>query len=841
MRAVGWLNLRRLWRQPLRPALAVVAVAAGVSLFVAVAVEAHSSAAALGAFSRRLAGPTPLRVVGATSRAGLLQTETDVVARVPGVGSAVPVVEAVTLAEGRGGRKVSVVALGVDCRVEALVGPFGCSPAAVAQARDDAPPVVSASLLRALGLGAVVRTDTGRVPLDGALGVPQLDGFNEGRVAVFPLPVAQRRLGHPGRLDAIYIRPNQGTNIAALRARLSAALGPQDAVLSATDPPSGPDVASLLMPLFGIVSVVALGVAALLIFNIVALSLAERRRELAIGAALGAEDTLVVGGVLSEAAILGLFGGVVGIGLGLVVARPLVGSVSTISERFFGVRVAVQVAPVTAAEGLALGLAVALAAAAVPAWRATRRDVSAELQGRAKLADAGRRPTGWRAAAAMGSGVIGIALSELARRGGGLSAWQVPVGLGGIALAGVGFLLVFALLTPVVLQAIERTRLARRGSVRVALANLARDPRRTAAMAAAVGAAVAMSVILTSVVSAMRDISTGLTGGSAASRGVAVNTLPFTDSTQIQALMSPSDVAGLSQVPGVARVNLLEYLEAGHDGANQLVAVQANDEQTFPYRVVRGRAGRKAFAQGEVMVGITLARARHLQPGSELVLPAPTGLVHLRVGGIWQDPDNLGHNVTVPLGVMARIWGLPPPAYVVAEPVAGVSADQLARRISAAGIDPDLRVATPPELAGQITASLSTYLTPGWVLQRGMLLVTFIAVLCTLLLIGVQRRRELGLLAALGMAPDSLAATALIEAGAVGLVASVLGALAALGIFEAGRDFGLFGFGVLPPFRINLAVSSAYAALGVTVVLVGALLPAWRTSQLPVMDALRYE
>src|SRR5207302_226502 len=82
-----------------------------------------------------------LRVVGPLSRGGLDERVVPRVEGVEGVAAAVPAVQAVTYAEQPGGAKALVLALGLDCRVEARLGPFGCSSAAVAGAPEWAPAV----------------------------------------------------------------------------------------------------------------------------------------------------------------------------------------------------------------------------------------------------------------------------------------------------------------------------------------------------------------------------------------------------------------------------------------------------------------------------------------------------------------------------------------------------------------------------------------------------------------------------------------------------------------------------------------------------------------------------
>src|SRR5205085_6340111 len=135
-RALRLLNLRRIRRQPLRSMLAVLAVGAGVSLAVSIVVLTTSIGVSLKNAARALAGPAPLRVIGATSRGGLDEAVLPRVASVPGVAAAIPAVQAVTLAEDARRRSTIVLALGVDCRIEALVGRLGCDPAALTQARD---------------------------------------------------------------------------------------------------------------------------------------------------------------------------------------------------------------------------------------------------------------------------------------------------------------------------------------------------------------------------------------------------------------------------------------------------------------------------------------------------------------------------------------------------------------------------------------------------------------------------------------------------------------------------------------------------------------------------------
>src|SRR5713226_4386312 len=140
------LHLRQLQRQPVRVVLAVIAVAAGVSMTVAGMLLVSSYEFSIRELNRALAGPAPLRVMGPLRRGGLDEAVTKRVAAVPGVRTVVPMVQSVGIAEKRDGQHIGIVSIGVDCRVQALVGAFGCESRSLHPTRPDAPVLLSAAL-----------------------------------------------------------------------------------------------------------------------------------------------------------------------------------------------------------------------------------------------------------------------------------------------------------------------------------------------------------------------------------------------------------------------------------------------------------------------------------------------------------------------------------------------------------------------------------------------------------------------------------------------------------------------------------------------------------------------
>ena len=248
----------------------------------------------------------------------------------------------------------------------------------------------------------------------------------------------------------------------------------------------------------------------------------------------------------------------------------------------------------------------------------------------------------------------------------------------------------------------------------------------------------------------------------------------------------------------------------------------------------------EAFDHGEVAIGTALARSTGLRPGDPIEVPGRSGMHTFTVGVIWGDPDNTGRSIAVPAETFTELYGERPPSSLFVE-ADGISAAELDRRIEAAQLDPDLKVMTGPEMAAALEESIGGFVTPFAALQRGMLIVALVAVTSTLLLVGVQRRREHGLLMAVGLAPTGLGRLVLTEAGIVGIAGSILGTLAGLGTYVAMMLVSPLVTGLAAPFHFDLIAPLIYGGIGLVFVLLGASVPAWRTSRLDPALALRYE
>ena len=830
------MHLRRLAQHPLRAALAVIGIGAGVALALAVTVSAISVERSLETFGTDLAGPARFRVVGPTDHGGLPEGVLTRIEAVDGVAQAIPLVMGVTEASSGDGSTYRVAFVGGDCRVLTLVEGESCDVVGVPTGDADADPIIS-SRLGVLLDGGTIHTNLGARSV---AAVPQFDllnAFNEGMVAVYPLPTAQALFSRPGSLDAVYVVPAPGANTGQLRAGLAEAVGPSGVIRDAASTLAPSYITGPFLPFLFLLSLFGLVVGAQLVQNIVAISLAERRRELAVTAAVGGAPAAISFGVLAESAVLGVVGGAVGIGAGVLVAKPFVDNVSAQAELAAGIHLSVHVTPMVVAAGLALGVATSTMAAIRPAWRLRRMDVVSELADRPAAADVVVGVPVIRVVVMAATLVVGLVAGWLSQRDGALETWQPPLAVAALAVAGTAAFRLPLSLAPAVFGVLRRVPAFQRGATRVALSSLTAQPRRVAAATLAVGAAVGLSVGIGNA-----DLAAGshtLADATADGR-VFVSTLRPNNTTRIDAKIPPVLAAELAGFPGVAGIERHYHTTIDHPllGATSL---EGDDGAPSTFDVITGRTFAEAARRGEVMIGPALARDLHLDPGDTFTAPGRDGLVELRVGGIWKSPDNIGRSISAPYPVFRELAGAQPPDSMLLVPAPGLSAAELATRVRAADLDPRLNVFDPDELGERYAEDFGDFVQPFRIIQRGLLGVAFVATASTLLLAALQRRREHGLLMALGMPPSGLGRMVLVEAGLIALAGTAFGWVSGV----VGGQLFVFASPVVTGLEVPLTLSvrpvvtAGLLALGF--VLAGAGLPAWRTSRLDPMVALRYE
>lgn len=839
LRAVALITSQSVRRQPIRSVMAVLAVAAGVSLAVGVFAAQRSAENSVLQLSSDLSGAASLRVTSAAGHGGLPVNTAERVAEVPGVQAAVPMIHTAVLANDSRGREVMVTAIGVDCRAAALTTVIDCDEAEAGSLDDFDGLVLSQRLRDELGDDGVIRTDDGRIPVRDALTFEELNGVNDGRVAAVSLPRAQELFARPSSVDSVLVVPDAGVDVESLQSDIQAAVGEWTRVGSADALFRGADAFAPLTVGLMVVGILALGIGGQLVYNTVSLSLEERRRETATLSALGGRGTAVALVVFAEAAVLGLAGGILGVVGVSVVEDQLINDLDRVVSMLSGVQLVSRSSPFTLVWCVVAGIVVAVLAAIRPARNALRLNLGTELSASAVRVDTEEqvrwRRTGlWTAAA-----LVGVLLSWWGGRDGSLGPWQVQAAYVGVFLTVPTVSRASGLAGPVLLDAVRRL-LGHRldGRTIVVLARLTREPGRTAAMTLAVAAAVTIGIVLASFRAGMDAGAADLARADSGER-VVVSTMREDNTVFIDSRPSPALVSAVADHPLVADVHLEKMVEIDlPTGADVIVATPP---QAGGFEVYDGDAADVALKRSEVMIGPALARYHGARSGDTIAVPGRNGFHELAVGGVWASPSNQGFSITMTAEALEGVWGPQPVNKLHVTPTPGTSLEELAESLRSADLDPDLKAWTPEELAAGFAETWDDFFGPFDSLQQALIVMAMVAVVSTLLLVGVQRQREDGVLSAVGLSPDGLAGLAIVEAGIITAVGVALGTVSSVVMVAALVPASELFAGLGIPFRFAFGSVVTSGAVLVLAIGVASLIPAWRTSRIEVVEALQYE
>jgi putative ABC transport system permease protein len=840
-RAVRLLNLRRLARVRLRMIIAVVAVAAGSSLALSVVIVDASASYSLNRLTQQVGGAAALRVVGATATGGINLQALDEVVTTPGVKGVIPVVQAITVVRTSHTHNQAVLALGVDCSAGALFNGIGCAGATATSAPPGDAIYISRSLQRRLTGSSWVETNRGTESLADATPLSSLDSVNRGDVVVIPLGRAQQLFNRMGRIDDIYVIPSSGVSSAVLAARLNRAIGPWDGVVDATTPPPAVSLAlGAFTPILDILALLASAIAVVLVYNVISLTLEERRREHAIVAAIGAPPSVMIIGPLLEAGVLGAVGGLLGALGGIVLARPIVATLSHLTLALAGIPITLHTSSSTFVTGVVLGTFIGLVAAARPVRRAMRSDIAAEISGRDQREKTSTRATLRYALIYSVLAMGGVVLSWLGDRNGSLQTWQPTAALLGFVLALIFAILATGAWAPVVIRAISRSGRIRGGVRRLGVANLVREPGRTGVMAIAISAAVAVAFMTGSYNRAVdQDIASGF-AQSSQYHSVLVTTAASSEGFNFDGQIPATVLAALGRLPGVTEVDDLNGEITGHT-ESQLTLVEAESYPSLRGTVFAGTGDLTAFRQGRVMVGANLARRDHLHQGSLLHLDTPSQVADVPVQGVWNDGNAAGDNVYMPLSLQERLFGPQLPSAVALTVARQIAPSRVAAEARRAHLGAYLKFSTPTQQLSNADKGTSGELAPFQVLQRALLLVSFISVLSTLLLVGIQRRREFGLLGAVGMTPKELFRMVVVEAVTVSVVAAFLGAALGFLLLASLLDVTPLLAGYHDTYSPDIASLLVFGPIAVIVAVAAAAWPGRQAARTPILEALKYE
>jgi putative ABC transport system permease protein len=183
------------------------------------------------------------------------------------------------------------------------------------------------------------------------------------------LPLVVQRELRPSELASqIVVYPDAGADIAAVAKQIEEKVPSTQTLTGAEfDKQIGSSIAIFNAIILG-VALISLIVGGLSVINTMAMSVAERTREIGVKRAIGATRVRIVREIVIEAAVIGLIGGVIGLVLGSIVVFVANGLGRASGTVLF------QLTPGTAAFAVVFATVLGMAAGLIPAWNAARLD-----------------------------------------------------------------------------------------------------------------------------------------------------------------------------------------------------------------------------------------------------------------------------------------------------------------------------------------------------------------------------------------------------------------------------------------------------------------------------------
>jgi len=846
LKLVSWPYLRR---HVLRWLLTIAGIVLGVAVFVGMHTANRTVLASFHTTVDRIAGTTQLQITAGET--GFGEEVLERVQSVPEVRVAVPVIEAVvdTGLKGQGNLLILAVDMTGDQSLRDYTLDAGdedvMDDPLVFLAQPDSIIVTREFADRnrlAPGSRLPLKTLEGVKPfvVRGIMKSGGLASAFGGNLAVMDIYAAQVVFGRGRTFDRIDVAAGDGIPVDRCREAIAATLGAGFQVEAPSSRAEQFDaVVSVYSEVVNITSVFALFIGMFIIYNAFAIAVTQRRSEIGILRALGATRSQIRSLFLTEGTIAGIIGAIGGLGFGVLIARAMTGSIGRLIEGVYGIAQQPEDLTIDSrlmAAALVMGVVTSIVAAFVPARTASRVDpVQALQKGKYQVLSAGRSRMRLVAAVAL---TIVAALAIVSGRS--------PV----VFYAGYATAMVAALLfTPSL--ALWLTRVLRPGlralrPVEGALAadSLLQAPRRTSSTVAALMLSITLVIALGGVSRASYGsiydwVSTALNPD--------LFVTPSENITNRNYRFPPTVGDELRQVQGIDTVQLIRSARVILEGKPVLmVALEIEgwkerarrhpiegDEETMYRLAAEGRG---------IIVSDNLMQLNGLHVGTIATLQSPSGLVRLPVVGVVADWSDQQGAVFLERSQFIKYWRDDKVNVFRVYLKPGANVPDVKRRILERLSGMRAFVLTNAEVRNYIFGLTDQWMALTYSQIAVAVLVAILGIVNTLTVSIIDRRRELGVLQAVGALRNQLRHTVWMEAIAIGLVGLTLGwALGAINLHYvlemARRDIS----GMIMPYRFPWTISLVLVPVILGSAFVAAIWPAESAVRGSLVEALEYE
>lgn len=831
-------SVRALARQPTQLALAVLGIALGVTVVVAVQLANGSADRAFALSVDRITGDATHRITGPPT--GIDETLYRELRIDHGLRASAPVIEAF----GRLGDRTLRI-LGVDplAGTGAATGLLDVDGDNLEEllTRDDtmllaAPTAARMGIERGDQVTLEVAGRERAVRVIGLIAPADRPAAAIEGLAVIDLATAQNWFDRHGRLDRIELDLDDAT-AEGLRARLPAAL-----TLERTDARAqrARAMTSAFRTNLAAMALLAVVIGIFLIYNTMTFAVVRRRQLIATLRGLGVTRAMIFVQIIGETLVLGAIATALGLAGGIALAHGLIDLVTrTINDLYFVLTVRqVFVEPGVLAQGVGIGLLAALLGAVGPAAEAAGSPPAAA--GRRSVLE--QRSHDLALPLAAGGGILAAAAAVLlVVPGQGLVA-------GFVALA--ALLLAAAMLMPMGLLLVTPPLAAVSGCLFGALGRMA--ARGTAAGLSRTGLAV---IALALALSATVSVGTMITSF----RGSVETWLDRTLAADIY-LDAPQRVTERHSAPlpakAAAIIRDIDGIEAFSRGWRVEVDAPRGPTPVLALDPAPGSLDTLAFEAGErdtalaawrrdeaVLVTEPYATRHGVGPGDEIVLRTEAGPQPFTVAGVYRDYNTDRGTVLMHRALYDRWWaddrvsslGL----YLAPDTE---TEDVIAELRTALATTDPVHIHRSADIREQSLVVFDRTFAVTGVLRWLAIGVAFVGVLTALLALELERARERAILRATGATPWQVGGLILLQNGLLGAMAGIfalpLGHVLAQILIHVinRRAFGWTIDAVVPGWIFAEALMLAVGAA-----LLASLWPAWRAARVPPADTLREE
>ncbi|AFY40195.1 protein of unknown function DUF214 [[Leptolyngbya] sp. PCC 7376] len=664
---------------------------------------------------------------------------------------------------------------------------------------------------------------------------------------------AQEVLGMQGRLSHIDLIAEDETNLDRVRAilpedvKLTTAQAQKNAVQQMT--------AAFELNLTAL-SLLALVVGMFLIYNTVTFSVIQRRPLFGTLRCLGVTQGQLFQLILGESLVLSIVGSLLGLGLGIILSRSIVGLITqTINDFYFVVYVRdISLSTFTLVKGIFIGIFAALLASVIPAVEAMRTSPNNSLK-RSTLEAKVQQILPWLVLA-WGVFTLGGTGLLMIKNGGLVTAFA---GLFAILLAA-------ALLTPpltaLLMQGLSPVLNNLIGILgKMAPRDITRSLSRTSIAIASLMVAVSVIVGVSVMVGSFRT--TVVQWLDQTLQADIYVTPPSTTANRVFGSVDPSVVAEAYTWPEIDRivtyndtdVEVIAFnrdaetsTEIAVDRSAKLISADGDvSDGQRPYAWIRDDVEdpwpQLDAGEGAIISEALMIRAGVSEPPETVTVESPQGALTYPVIAVFYDYSSDRGTILLDDNLYLEAWQDPSIASLGLFVKPDINVDEVVTHLREIFKGrQDLVAQSNRNLRqGSLEIFDRTFAITG-ALRLLAVVVAFIGVLSALMSLQLERTRELGILRANGMTPPQMWQLTLLETGIMGSLAGFFAmplgyVLAWILIYVINvRSFG---------WTLQMQVQPSYFWQAWIVAVVAALLaglyPAWRLSRMVVASAIREE